>query len=208
MKLQKKVITTLTPGLAYIIGIITTDGSLSKDERHIVITSKDKVLLSDIRSALSLKNKIGTRLSGETQKKYYVLQIGDKNFYNFLLSIGLTPNKTKTIKKVLLPKKYFSDFLRGCIDGDGNIDVFDHKESSHKQLRIRLASASYELLTWIFSETKKHLDISGGWVYSPKAKSWHVLTYGKKDSIKIINFIYNNKELYLKRKFKIAKQFL
>ncbi len=208
MKQKKKVATTWSPSLAYIIGIIVTDGSLSKDERHIVITSKDKVLLEDISTFLSLSNTIGTRLNISTGKKYYILQIGDKNFYNFLLSIHLTPNKTKTIKKVDFPEKYFSDFLRGCIDGDGNIDVYMHKESAHKQLRIRLASASHEFLLWMSDKINKNIETSGGWIYSPKNKSWHVLTYGKKDSIKILHFIYNNKGLFLERKFKIAKEFI
>ena len=170
MKQQKKVVVKLTPHLAYIIGIIATDGSLSKDERHIVITSKDKPLLSDIRTSLLLTNKIGVRLNDATKTKYYVLQIGDKHFYNFLVSIGLTSNKTKTINKIILPDKYFSDFLRGCIDGDGNIDIFMHRESSHAQLRIRLASASPKFLVWISNKIKSLLSISGGWTYSPKNK--------------------------------------
>ena len=120
----------------------------------------------------------------------------------------MTKKKSKTIGELLIPKKYFSHFLRGCIDGDGNIDVFVHKESSQKQLRLRLASASNKFLEWIFEELKNNYSIIGGWTYSPKDRSWHVLTYGKQDSIKILNLLCKNKTLFLERKFNTAKQFL
>ncbi len=209
MKQQKYISTTWTPTLAYLIGIIATDGNLSSDERHIVITSKDKDLLEDIKQSFSLSTKIGSKANGSSEeKKYFVLQIGDKHFYNFLVSLGLTKNKSKTIGKLKIPKKYFSHFLRGCVDGDGNIDIYSHKESTQKQLRIRLASASLTFLIWIFEEIKKNYGSVGGWVYSPKNKSWHVLTYGKKDSIQILKLLYKNKTLFLERKFIQAKQFI
>lgn len=209
MRQQKQVSTKWSASFAYLIGIIATDGNLSSDERHIVITSKDKELLQDIKESFSLPTKIGTKAnSSSPEKKYFVLQIGDKHFYNFLLSIGLTPNKSKTLGKLSIPKKYFPHFLRGCVDGDGNIDIYNHKESTHKQLRIRLASASYEFLNWISKEVQQNCGSVGGWVYSPKNKSWHVLTYGKNDSVQILKTIYKNKTLFLERKFNQAKQFI
>lgn len=209
MRQQKQVSTKWSSSFAYLIGIIATDGNLSSDERHIVITSKDRKLLEDIRESFSLPTKIGMKANGSSpEKKYSVLQIGDKHFYNFLLSIGLTPNKSKTLGRLIIPKKYFPHFLRGCVDGDGNIDIYSHKESTHKQLRIRLASASYEFLNWIAKEIQQNYDSVGGWIYSPKNKSWHVLTYGKKDSVRILKILYKNKTLFLERKFIQAEQFI
>jgi hypothetical protein len=207
MKQKCQVDTRWSPNLAYVIGIIATDGNLSKDERHIVITSKDKKLLQDIKSSLFLSSAVGKRITNK-ERYYYVLQIGDRHFYQFLESIGLTQNKSKTIGKIEIPKKYFSHFLRGCVDGDGNIDVFIHKESKHRQLRLRLASASVTFVKWIHKELQSHTDISGGWIYSPREKSWHVLTYGKKDSIEILKFIYSHKTIYLGRKYSSAKEFI
>jgi hypothetical protein len=207
MKQKKKVSTVWSSELAYIIGIIATDGNLSIDGRHIVITSKDEELLLKIKTSLFLTCMIGERNSN-TGKMYYVLQIGDKNFYTFLLELGISPAKSKTIQKVKIPKKYFFHFLRGCIDGDGNIDIFYHRESNHPQLRIRLASASKAFLEWIHSEIKKESTIQGGWIYSQKEKSWHVLTYGKKDSIILLKKSYENSTIFLERKYKQAKLFI
>ena len=76
----------------------------------------------------------------------FVIQFGDRIFYDFLISLGITPAKSKTIASLKIPEKYFADFLRGCIDGDGDIDVHSHPESQHPQLRIRLVSASPKFL--------------------------------------------------------------
>lgn len=207
---MKKVDTTWSPSLAYVIGIIATDGNLSPDQRHIVITSKDEDLLLLIRNSLKLTSKVGKKSRGGSKgKKYSVLQIGDKNFYNFLLSIGLTPKKSKTIGRISIPKQYFSHFLRGCIDGDGNISSSSHPESKHQQLRIRLYSASATFLLWIETELNKQLNLSGGWIYTSPDKILCALSYGKADSTKILHFIYNDKgKLFLKRKLEVGKVFM
>ena len=44
--------------LWYTVGLIATDGNLSKDGRHINITSKDDGYLTEVGEALHLKNKI------------------------------------------------------------------------------------------------------------------------------------------------------
>ncbi|OIP60385.1 MAG: hypothetical protein AUK19_00145 [Candidatus Moranbacteria bacterium CG2_30_45_14] len=210
MKMMKKVDTTWSPSLAYIIGIIATDGNLSPDQRHIVITSKDGDLLLLIRDNLKLTSKVGKKSRGTSkEKKYSTLQIGDKNFYNFLLSIGLTQKKSKTIGKLSIPKQYFSHFLRGCIDGDGNISSSSHPESRHQQLRIRLYSASTKFLLWIETELNKQLSLSGGWIYTSPDKILGALSYGKADSTKILHFIYNDKgDLFLERKLEIGRVFM
>ena len=47
-----------TSELAYAVGLITTDGNLSKDGRHISVVSKDVDLLETLRDCLSLENSI------------------------------------------------------------------------------------------------------------------------------------------------------
>ncbi|PIP23436.1 MAG: hypothetical protein COX36_03420, partial [Candidatus Nealsonbacteria bacterium CG23_combo_of_CG06-09_8_20_14_all_38_19] len=59
-----------SPKLAYIVGLLATDGSLSIDGRHIDFTSKDVQLLKTFKKCLGLKNKIGFKSSGFSKKKY------------------------------------------------------------------------------------------------------------------------------------------
>src|SRR3989344_2477009 len=127
--------------LWYVVGLIATDGNLSKDGRHISIVSKDNIFLRKVRKALLLKNKIGFKANGiHPEKIYSVLQIGDKKFFNFLLSIGLIPKKSLILDKLSVPKNYFTDFLRGVIDGDGTIVSWVHKSNGNKQWSVRIYS--------------------------------------------------------------------
>lgn len=50
--------TAWRPELAYVVGLIATDGNLSSDGRHLAIPSKDRSLLESIRICLGLTNRI------------------------------------------------------------------------------------------------------------------------------------------------------
>lgn len=207
---QYRANTTWSPKLAYAIGLLTTDGNLSPDGRHINYTSKDEELALTIKTCLNLQNKIGKKASGATrEKKYYCLQFGDINFYHFLVNIGLTPAKSKTLKSLKIPHNLFADFLRGCIDGDGNISIARHPESQFPQLRIRLYSGSLNFLKWIKQEVARQAGIKTGWVTDESLSSRiYVLHYAKADSIKLFKYIYySDVEYYLSRKKTVADLF-
>lgn len=190
---------------AYAIGVIATDGNLSPDLRHIHITSKDKEMILNCKRCLGISNIIGKKARGGSKdKKYYVLQFGDKNFFEFLLSIGITPKKSKTIGELKIPKKYFKDFLRGCIDGDGSITISKHPESKYPQYKVRLCSASKIFLEWILNMSSELCSIKGGSIHIPKNSSVYTLLFAKKDSIKILRWMYKGKVVSLSRKKKIA----
>ena len=195
---------------AYAIGLLTTDGNLSKDGRHLNMTSKDEELILIFRSCLGLQNKIGKKArGGSLDKKYFVLQFGDRNFYDFLVGIGLKQAKSKTLEELNIPKEYFWDFLRGCIDGDGSIGIFKHPESRHSQLRIRLYSASPIFLNWLKETIVKNSDLKGGWIeIAKKNTSVYKLVFAKEDSVKLFKLIYNNSECFLNRKYKVAEEFI
>ena len=204
---RKQVSCIWSAKLAYAIGLLTTDGCLSKDGRHIDFTSKDLELVKIFKNCLGLNNKIGRKTrSTEKEKKYFRVQFGDVNFYKFLIAIGLSPAKSKTIKHIQVPNQYFFDFLRGCIDGDGNIRTYKHPESRFPQLRVGIFSASKKFLQWLQNKI----------YYSVGAKGWirittrcYCLEYAMGDSIDLLNKIYY-KDFFssLSRKFIFSKPYL
>src|SRR3990167_11054371 len=98
MKRLNKVRIEWSSKMAYVVGLLATDGCLSIDGRHIDFTSKDLGLVEIFKENLNLSNKIGKKArGGQVEKKYFRIQFGDKSFYEFLLGIGLTPHKSKTI---------------------------------------------------------------------------------------------------------------
>ena len=194
---------------AYVIGVIATDGNLSPDLRHLHITSKDYEMMENCKKCLGIKNKIGKKARGsEKEKKYYVLQFGDKNFFEFLLNLGLTPKKSKTISELKIPHKYFPHFFRGCIDGDGSISISTHPESRYPQYKLRLCSASKIFLEWILKSSRKLFRVKGGSISKTDKSSVYTLTFGKNDTITILKVIYSKNVICLSRKKKIALQIL
>ncbi len=55
--------------LWYTVGLIATDGNLSKDGRHITITSKDEEILEGLKSILFLKLKLTKKATGGSKDK-------------------------------------------------------------------------------------------------------------------------------------------
>lgn len=207
MKRLGKVKVKWSPKMAYAIGLLATDGCLSTDQCHIDFTSKDLDLVETFKDYLGLNNTITKKTrSTEKEKKYFHIQFGDKNFYEFLLTVGLSAHKSKTIGPLKIPKDFFPDFLRGCIDGDGSVGTFLHPESKHLQLKVRLYSASEKFLFWIKNEIRS-FDIGGGFLQ--QGKGVHALVYAKSDSIILLNKIYyKDFPQSLNRKFLIAKPYL
>src|SRR3990167_7026271 len=150
-------------GLAYVIGLITTDGSLSKDGRHINLTSKDLEQIQTFAKILNLTNKIGVKSSSyNPQGRYYQIQMGSVRFYRFLQKVGLTPNKTKTLGELKIPDRYFADFLRGHLDGDGcTYSYWDTRWKRSFMLYSVFTSASRKHLEWLNSRIKALYKVSG-----------------------------------------------
>ncbi len=196
MKPQNKVKISWSPKFAYVIGLITTDGSLSKDGRHISFTSKDKEQVENFKLCLNLSNKIGKKASSrEAEKKYYVLQFGDVTFYRFLLDIGLMPNKSKTLASLKIPRKYFFDFLRGHFDGDGTFySYWDKRWKSSFMFYTVFISASKNHILWLQVSIEKILEISGH-ITKGINSSVYQLKYAKNDSFKLLPKLYYDRNI-------------
>lgn len=174
--------------LAYAVGLITTDGCLSKDGRHIDLTSKDLDQLQTFAKILNLKNKIGLKTSGFSSRKYFHIQFGNVKFYRFLIKIGLTPAKSKTLGALKVPPRYFADFLRGCLDGDGcTYSYFDHRWKSSFQLYTCFTSASKPHLFWINDSIEQLFGIKGTIRFKTRA---FILEFAKKSSLILLDKIY------------------
>lgn len=184
-----------TSDLAYAVGLITTDGSLSIDGRHINLTSKDLEQIKTFKKILHLNNKIGLKYSSYTRERiYYQVQFGNVKLYRFLKSIGLTPHKTKTLSRLKIPDRYFADFLRGYLDGDGyTYSYFDPRWKDSFMLYTGFISASRKHLEWIETKIIELYGIEGKLRF--QGKSTYSLKYAKKSSILLLNKMYYKKNL-------------
>ena len=208
IKPQNKVLIRWSSEFAYAIGLLVTDGSLSKDGRHIVLVSKDREMIENFMKALDFQNKIGRHSRGSSiDKKYFRVQFGDVNFYNFLLKIGLMPNKTKIIRDVKIPSKYFFDFLRGHFDGDGSFySYWDPRWRSNFMFYTVFVSASKNHIEWLQKFIYKFLKIKG-YVAKSVTNSVYQLRYAKADSLKLLSKLYYNSDIVClsRKRLKIRK---
>ena len=192
---------------AYAVGLMTSDGNLSKDGRHLIFVSKDLEQIKNFINILHLTSKVGLKKGGYAQvKKYYFVQFSNIKLYRFLISIGLCPKKSKILKELLIPDKYFAHFLRGLFDGDGfTYSYWDKRWKSSFMLYSGFVSASKKFLEWIKETIKRLYKISGS--INSDGKSAYQLLYAKKASLVLIKEMYKNSyDFFLKRKrFKIER---
>lgn len=193
-----------TANLAYAVGLITADGCLSSDGRHIDLTSKDLLQIQTFAKILQLTNKIGLKSSGSSTKKYYRIEFGNVELYRFLLKIGLTPHKSKTLVRLEIPDRYFIDFLRGEFDGDGcTYSYYDSRWKNSFMLYTAFASGSKIFLEWIQNKINELYGINGK--ITIHRNSYYQLRYAKNNSVLLLKQIYyqSNIPCLERKRFKI-----
>lgn len=201
IKPKEKVSRKWSPELAYAVGLLAADGCLSKDGRHIDLTSNDIEQLKNFMMCLGLKNKIGEKNSGSKEKAGKRVQFGDVVFYNFLVDIGFAPAKSKTIGELRIPKKYFFDFLRGSFDGDGCFySYFDPRWKSSFMFYTVFISASKKHIDWLQREIEERLNIKGHITKDGKGSTFQ-LKYAKTESLELLpSMYYSSSVICLSRK--------
>src|SRR3989344_6928905 len=189
------------PELAYAIGLLASDGCLAKNVTLVDLTSKDREQLGNFCRCIGVDLRIGEKSSGFGQKDNFRVQLKNVFFYNFLLSVGLTPAKSKTLGALRVPRKYFFDFLRGLFDGDGSTySYWDKRWRSSFMFYVCFASASPDFLRWLRRTLFVRLRITGH-ITCAERHSTIQLKYAKEEGLKILRRMYRDapKGTYLSR---------
>ncbi|MBI2024898.1 MAG: hypothetical protein HYT03_02340 [Candidatus Harrisonbacteria bacterium] len=208
-KPQHKVRIKWSPEFSYAIGLLTTDGNLSSDGRHFDFTSQDPEQIKNLMRCLGIKNKIGKKISGQTKRRIARVQFGDVNFYRFLLTIGLMPNKSKILTSLDIPDKYFFDFLRGHFDGDGTFySYWDPRWKSSFMFYVEFIGSSKKHIEWLRDKINQFLTIKGH-ITKGAGHSCYQLKYAKSESLKLLPKLYHKESFpRLSRKYLKIKETL
>jgi hypothetical protein len=161
------------------------------------LVSKDRDQVQTLRKCLRLQAPV-TTLRGPSRYLYRV-QWHDRGLYNWFLSVGLTPAKSRTIGPLAVPDALFADFFRGCVDGDGSVLVYTDRYHAEKRahyvyerLYVSLVSASRTFLEWIQGTIRKVIGV-GGAIHSGHGGRQHpvwALRYAKAESIRLLQWMY------------------
>lgn len=205
----KRGVVVWSPKLAYAVGLIASDGSLSVSGRHIDLTSKDREQLLNFMGCIDKEVKISMKAPRYGSEGIARIQFSDVVLYNFFLSIGLTPRKSLTIGALDIPDKLFFDFLRGSFDGDGCFySYFDPRWKNSFMFYLNFVSASEKHMQWIQETVERLCGAGGHRVFTGRVgHKIHSLRYAKKATLKLLKLMYpNTKAVSLSRKrLKIEK---
>lgn len=134
---NKSFFSSWTPEMAYVLGVIATDGNVDPGYRNdptrkstracgrLKIAQKEPELLLKVLNLMECDTKLHRseeRVSkGVKAGSVYFFYINDDQLYHRLLQLGITPRKSLTLKFPIIPEEYIRHFIRGCWDGDGTI---------------------------------------------------------------------------------------
>ena len=203
--------------MAYVLGFVAADGSLEDASylrgKYLRICSSDIEILEKIKTAMQSEHKIVTlkpkqiliRGKRYISKERYMIRIGDHEIYNDLIKLGITPRKSKTIILPDVSLEFMAYFLRGYLDGDGCINVYDRKQ----RLSVTFTSGSKLFL----EELSK---IIGGPLLNIKIhnvfrnNNAFQLKYSTREAVPLLKYIYSDTadRLYLERKYSEFLNFL
>ncbi|MFA6076455.1 MAG: LAGLIDADG family homing endonuclease [Candidatus Paceibacterota bacterium] len=199
--------------MAYILGFLFADGSISVTNRggyYFSFHSADQDLLLKIKELMASDHKVSKRSirSGNV----YRLQIGSKEMIDDLDALKLRETKTKRMEFPDVPKIFLADFIRGYFDGDGNVWMgLMHKERKIKTMSLQVAftSSSREFLTDLH-KTLRGLEIKGGSIFGIKNKNCSRLLFSTKDSLQLSKIMYNDEcsSLFLARKKRVFERYI
>jgi hypothetical protein len=125
---------TWTPAMAYVLGVICTDGCLVRPigpiKFRVTISQKEPELLDKVRVLMGSNASIRYRPGYGIAGALHTMFIDNLDIYKDLQSLGLTENKSLTLQFPNVPSEFVRHFIRGCWDGDGSVYLENNK--THK----------------------------------------------------------------------------
>ena len=174
-----------TEDKAYFLGLLMADGYISTSERFVAVALKesDVEILNKFKESIKSEAPLGNKKNC-TQK---ILTLCSKKLVNDLKNLGMTRNKTFTLKFPNIQKEYIRHFIRGYFDGDGYIGP--------RQCTLIISSTDFleTFLALFLEKFNKHL-------YFHEIKNSYRVNLNRND-IDIVNYIYKDANIYLGRKY-------
>ncbi|MFX0195731.1 MAG: helix-turn-helix domain-containing protein [Candidatus Hodarchaeota archaeon] len=219
IKYNEEFFTSWSPKMAYVLGVICTDGCLFPGRvKYCTITQKEPELLRKVLDLMDSKAKIyfskqrvyGGRVSGSVHR----VHIYSDKIYEDLIGLGLMPTKSHKMRFPEVPPEYMRHFIRGCWDGDGTVNISKYRS---RQLNASFDTGSLDFIQKLVQELDK---IGVCKLAYGKAKSRYPLIIHKRGrayKIRVVareslenlfHYLYDgvDESLYLKRKYETFLQ--
>lgn len=185
--------------MAYIMGFIAADGTISKRDNRIKIglSIVDYVFLEKIRAELEAEKSIKT-YTNSNGYECCTLEFVSEQMKKDLAFYNIVPAKTFVFKfPTHLEKKYWIDFIRGYFDGDGSVST-----AGPKAIKWQVCSATIDILQHIVDFFYEEYGIPKVNIRQEKREK-HILyniCYSTNSTKRIHEILYTKDSLYLDRK--------
>lgn len=181
---------TWSCNMAYIFGFWCAVGCIYQGQMFdITIHKKDKYILKKIAEELKYEGNLYDSVNKQVSR----INFNCVEVYKDIVNLGGKEFKSLDLIFPNIPSEYLSDFIRGYFDGNGNI-----WKIKGRRINTAFVCPNKRFLNTLWDILKNEANVEGG-SYNPLDCS---LKFGKKDSLKIGEYIYKNSpELFLKRKY-------
>jgi predicted transcriptional regulator len=159
----RELLATWSPGLAYAVGLVASDGNLSRRGYGVGLPSSDLDIIRLYLDCLHVSQvrpdiPINEEHPSPPRKTKYSVVFYDQVYYAFLEGLGLTPGKSKTLRPLAIPDDVFRDFLRGDWDGDGSWHL---SHPPYNYLRASLSCGSPAFQQWVQTTVERLTGLHG-----------------------------------------------
>jgi intein-encoded DNA endonuclease-like protein len=192
-----------SPEMAYVLGLMMTDGCISKTKNgsyRISLCLNDGDLLRNVVKTMGSDHTV---TESKYQKGMNVFIFGREKIAQDLLRLGMKPRKSLNLEFPNIPWEYLRDFIRGVFDGDGS--VFYTKKSQISPLRCKFYSGSGRFILGL-KKSLESLGMPDKRIYCEKKNrknNYYYIRYSHKDSLKLFKIMYEGMkgDMFLVRKF-------
>lgn len=191
--------------LYYFLGFVASDGYISDNEIEIGVNEKDEKLLQRFRD-LIVPDK---PLYRKARTNAVVLKISCKSrTESFKKFFGMTSNKKCfEVHFPMMPRKYWKDFIRGVVDGDGCIDTTKGYRGNKIYLGPRLRIlGNHDFLQKLNEVTKTAYPHKTNAIARKGKENIYCVTYNFSTANKLLHWLYDDNCICLDRKFKLYHQ--
>lgn len=180
---------------AYVLGLITADGSIDKHYSiHIHLTESDRALLDEINSRLY--NNTGHILieKKDNGKNVCRLTINGKKICDNLAQYGIIQNKSHTLTSLAnLSSELLPHYIRGLYDGDGVCS------KNGQYLRVGYCAYRKEFVEGFQNYLSLQLGVPKNQLFNT-GNCWQCSWGSRQDLEKVYHFLYDNATIFLSRK--------
>ncbi len=199
--------------MAYVVGLMATDGCLISGKRVLNFKSEDEQLVQTFLRCLGRRNHYRT-IVGRTGNLHYVTQFGDAALYVWLQGVGLMPRKSLILGALAVPDDVVLHCVRGLLDGDGSVINYWYDGGGkaaggrYEGLTTRFVSASKDHIDWLRPTLLRALGIEGSISAPAPPRGCWGLNYAIRESCILLPRLYPSEDVpKLERKWRVWRNY-